>query len=49
LRAIADRTMEARKNEMNGCDTLIEKHVCDFEVWLNRASERIIQPAAIER
>jgi len=49
LRAIADRTIEARKKEMDGCDSLIEKHVCDFEVWLNRASERIIQPAAIER
>ena len=49
LRAIADRTMETRKKEMDACDSLIEKHVCDFEVWLNRASERIIQPAAIER
>jgi len=49
LRAIADRTIETRKKEMDGCDSLIEKHVCDFEVWLNRASERIIQPAAIER
>jgi len=49
LRAIADRTIETRKKEMDGCDSLIEKHVCDFEVWLNRASERIIPSAAIER
>ena len=49
LHAIANRTIETRKREMDACDSLIEKHVCDFEVWLNRASERIIQPAAIER
>jgi glutamyl-tRNA reductase len=49
LRAIADRTLEARKKEMNACDSLIEKHVCDFEGWLNRASERVISSVAIER
>jgi glutamyl-tRNA reductase len=49
LRAIADRTLETRKKEMDACDSLIEKHVCDFEGWLNRASERVISSAAIER
>jgi glutamyl-tRNA reductase len=49
LHAIADRTIETRKKEMDACDSLIEKHVGDFEVWLNRASERVIAPAAIER
>jgi glutamyl-tRNA reductase len=49
LRAIADRTIETRKKEMDACDSLIEKHVCDFEDWLNRASDRVIPPAAIER
>lgn len=49
LRAIANRTIETRKKEVDACDSLIEKHVCDFEVWLNRASERVIPPAAIER
>jgi glutamyl-tRNA reductase len=49
LHAIADRTLEARKKEMEACDSLIEKHVCEFEAWLNRPSERMIPPAAIER
>ena len=34
--AIADRTIETRKKEAEACDGLIEKHVCDFEAWLNR-------------
>jgi glutamyl-tRNA reductase len=49
LRAIADRTLETRKKEMDACNSLIEKHVADFEFWLDRASERVISPAAIER
>jgi glutamyl-tRNA reductase len=49
LRAIADRTLETRKKEMDACNSLIEKHASDFEFWLNRASERVISPAAIER
>jgi glutamyl-tRNA reductase len=40
LQAIADRTLETRKKEMDTCDSLIKKHVCDFEGWLNRTSER---------
>src|ERR1700731_2432219 len=49
LRAIADRTLETRKKDMDVCNSLIEKHASDFEFWLNRASERVISPAAIER
>jgi glutamyl-tRNA reductase len=49
LQAIADLTLEKRKKEMDACDSLIEKHVCDFEVWLNPASERVSPTAAIER
>jgi hypothetical protein len=40
LQAIADRTLETRKKETDTCDSLIKKHVCDFEGWLNRTSER---------
>jgi glutamyl-tRNA reductase len=35
VRAIAHRALETRKKEMDACDCLIEKHVCDFEGWLN--------------
>ena len=30
LRMIADRTLEARRIEMDTCERLIEQHVCDF-------------------
>jgi glutamyl-tRNA reductase len=49
LHAIADRTLETRKKEMEACDSLIEKYVWDFQVWLDRSSERVVPPAAIER
>src|SRR5271165_4431046 len=48
LRALAGRTLEARKKETEACDCLIEKHVHDFEIWLNRIAERMVAPAAIE-
>jgi glutamyl-tRNA reductase len=48
LRAIAGRTLEARKKEAEAGDDLIEKHVHDFEVWLNRIADKAIAPAAIE-
>jgi glutamyl-tRNA reductase len=48
LRAIAGRTLEARKKEAEACDGLIEKHVHDFEVWLNRTADKAVAPAAIE-
>jgi len=44
LRMIADRTLEARRNEMDACESLIEQHVCDFAGWLNRCSERAKGP-----
>jgi glutamyl-tRNA reductase len=49
LHAIADRTLETRKKEMETCDGLIERYVCDFQVWLDRSPQREIPPAAIER
>jgi glutamyl-tRNA reductase len=48
LQSIAERTLEARKREADACDGLIEKHVRDFEAWLNRMTDRAIAPAAIE-
>jgi glutamyl-tRNA reductase len=48
LQAIAGRTLEARKKEAETCDGLIEKHVRDFEVWLNRIADGAIAAAAIE-
>jgi glutamyl-tRNA reductase len=48
LRAIADRTLETRKKETEACDGLIEKHVHDFEVWLNRIADGAVAPSAIE-
>jgi glutamyl-tRNA reductase len=48
LQAIAARTLEARKKEAVACDSLIDKHVRDFEVWLNRIADRGIASAAIE-
>lgn len=48
LQSIAERTLEARKREAEACDGLIEKHVRDFETWLNRITDRAIAPAAIE-
>ncbi len=49
LHAIADRTLETRKKEMDACDSLIDRYVSDFQVWLNRGFERLVPPAAIER
>ncbi len=48
LQTIAERTLEARKKEAEACHGLIEKHVADFELWLNRIANRAIAPAAIE-
>jgi glutamyl-tRNA reductase len=45
LHAIANRTLETRKKEMDACNSLIEKHVSDFEFSLQQASERVISPA----
>ena len=42
LQTIADRTLSKREEEIEACDSLIEKHVCDFQVWLDRASERVM-------
>ena len=48
LQTIAEQKLDERRKEAEACDGLIEKHVRDFETWLNRAAERTISPAAIE-
>ena len=48
LRAIAGKTLQARKREAEMCDGLIEKHVRDFEVWLNQIAASALSTAAIE-
>jgi glutamyl-tRNA reductase len=48
LQVIAERELDARKKEALECEDLIEKHVKEFENWLNRASEKAISPGAIE-
>jgi glutamyl-tRNA reductase len=48
LQMIAEQKLDERKKEADTCESLIEKHVRDFETWLNRAGERTISPAAIE-
>jgi glutamyl-tRNA reductase len=48
LQVIAERKLDERKKEALECEGLIEKHVREFEAWLNRASEKAIPPGAIE-
>jgi glutamyl-tRNA reductase len=48
LQAIAERTMEERRKEGEMGESLISKHVSDFEEWLNRSRESIVSTAAIE-
>jgi glutamyl-tRNA reductase len=48
LQVIAERMLDVRKKEAHECDGLIEKHVREFEAWLNRAAEKAIPRGAIE-
>ena len=48
LQVIAERKLDARRREADECECLIEKHVRDFEAWLNRATDKAIPPGAIE-
>jgi glutamyl-tRNA reductase len=48
LQVIADRKLDARKKEAHECDGLIERHVREFESWLNRAVEKAVPPGAVE-
>jgi glutamyl-tRNA reductase len=41
LQAMAERTLEVRKREAENCHRLIEHHVNDFQLWIER-----IQPAS---
>ena len=48
LQAIAARSLEARKREADSCDGLIEKHVTEFESWLNQVVIGRLAPQTIE-
>ncbi len=48
LQAIAGRTLEARRREIDACDGLIEKHVHDFESWLNQIAGVRLAPGPQE-
>ena len=42
LQSMAERSMEARKQEAAGCDGLIAKHVVQFQTWIARSVPPII-------
>ena len=46
LQSMAERSMEARKQEIAGCDLLIAKHVTEFQNWLEKSANPVINPAA---
>jgi glutamyl-tRNA reductase len=48
LQVIADQKLDARKKEAEACEGLIERHVRDFEIWLNRAAHGTTPPGTIE-
>jgi glutamyl-tRNA reductase len=48
LQAMAERTLEVRKQEAAHCDQLIEHHVQDFQVWVERMQPANFSPIAIE-
>lgn len=48
LQAIAKWTMEKRRQKGEACNGLIEKHVDEFQDWLNRSRESIAPSAIIE-
>jgi glutamyl-tRNA reductase len=48
LQAIAERTMEERRKEGEACESLIFKHVSDFEEWLDRTRQSAVTPSVIE-
>jgi glutamyl-tRNA reductase len=41
LRSIAERTLSVRKQESVKCHQLIEYHVQDFQLWMNRSNHRM--------
>jgi glutamyl-tRNA reductase len=48
LRAIAERTLEVRRQEAENCHRLIEHHVQDFQLWIERTQPASLPPVAIQ-
>jgi glutamyl-tRNA reductase len=47
LQAMAERTLEVRKQEAENCHRLIEHHVQDFQLWVERSKLSNFSPIAI--
>jgi glutamyl-tRNA reductase len=48
LQAMAERTLEVRKREAENCYWLIEQHVNDFQLWIERTQQASFPSIAIE-
>jgi glutamyl-tRNA reductase len=48
LKSMAERTLEVRKQEAENCDRLIELHVHDFQLWIERTQQSGLAPIAVE-
>jgi glutamyl-tRNA reductase len=46
LQSMAERSMEARKQEAAGCDRLIAKHVVEFQNWIEKSVNSMTNPGA---
>jgi len=46
LQSMAERSMEARKQEVASGDRLIGKHVIEFQNWLEKSAKTMITPGA---
>ena len=47
LQRMAERSMEARKQEVAGCDHLIAKHVAEFQTWMEKSANPMMAPVAM--
>jgi glutamyl-tRNA reductase len=48
LKSMAERTLEVRKQEAENCHRLIELHVRDFQLWIERTQQSSLRPIAVE-
>jgi glutamyl-tRNA reductase len=48
LKSMAERTLELRKREAETCDYLIERHVLDFQLWIERTQSSSFPPVVVE-
>ena len=46
LQSMAERSAEARKQEVVSCDRLIAKHVVEFQSWLQKSVNPMMNPGA---